>query len=124
MCGLGAMSVLLLSACGQPAETVEAPEASSVTPTATPAPVPTTATDLEGACRDVVERMFGQTGEAVTFKAAGEGRAEVSWPAPVDGGVLSFECRADGDRVGLFREGRSMSVDVQMTAPAAKQEAR
>jgi hypothetical protein len=68
--------------------------------------------------------MFGQEGDAVASKAAGERAAEVSWRAPVDGGVLKFECRADGDGVGLFRDGQSMSVDVQMAAPAAKQEAR
>ena len=112
----------VLAACGEAEKA--ASQAPAAPEAATPAPVPTTATDLEAACRDVVNRMFGQTGDAVTFKAAGEGRAEVSWPAPVDGGVLSFECRADGDRVGLFRDGREMSVDVQMAAPAAEQEAR
>ena len=116
------LALPILAACGEAEKA--APQAPAAPEAAAPEPVPTTATDLEGACRDVVERMFGQTGDVVTFKAAGEGRAEVSWPAPVDGGVLSFECRADGDQVGLFRDGRAMSVDVQMAAPAAKQEAR
>lgn len=112
----------VLAACGEADKA--APKVSEAPKAAAPAPAAVVPADFETACRDVVERMFGQTGDAVTFKAAGEGRADVSWAAPVDGGVLSFECQADGDRVGLFRDGRAMSVDVQMAAPAAKQEAR
>ncbi|WP_428155167.1 hypothetical protein [Brevundimonas sp.] len=118
-----------LAACGDGEKA--APQATSA-PTASAAaeieaaPVSKAAApaDLESACRDVVNRMFGQEGDAVTFKATGEQAAEVSWRAPVDGGVLKFECRAEADGAGLFRDGQPMSVDVQMAAPAAKQEAR
>lgn len=68
--------------------------------------------------------MYGQEGDAVVFTATGERTAQVSWRAPVDGGRLEFECRAEADGAGLFRDGQRMSVDVQMAAPAAKQEAR
>jgi hypothetical protein len=61
---------------------------------------------------------------SVVFTATGERTAQVSWRAPVDGGRLAFECRAEADGAGLFRDGQPMSVDVQMAAPAAKQEAR
>ncbi len=90
-----------------------APEAASAAPA-----------NLEAACRDVVNRMYGQEGDAVVFTATGERTAQVSWRAPVDGGRLEFECRAQADGAGLFRDGQRMSVDVQMAAPAAKQEAR
>lgn len=90
-----------------------APEAASAAPA-----------NLEAACRDVVNRMYGQEGDAVAFTATGERTAQVSWRAPVDGGRLEFECRAQADGAGLFRDGQPMSVDVQMAAPAAKQEAR
>ena len=106
-----------------------APEASTAPATAAPAEVAPVATaaapaNLEAACRDVVNRMYGQEGDAVAFTATGERTAQVSWRAPVDGGRLEFECRAQADGAGLFRDGQPMSVDVQMAAPAAKQEAR
>ena len=111
-----------LAACGEADKA--APRASEA-PAARPVPVRAAVpVDLEAGCREEVRRAFGQEGAAVIFRAVGEGRAEVSWPAPVDGGVLSFECRADGDRAGLFRDGQPMSVNVQLAAPAANQEAR
>lgn len=118
-----------LAACGDgekaAPQATSAPKASATAEVeAAPVSKAVAPADLQSACRDVVNRMFGQEGDAVTFKANGEQAAEVSWRAPVDGGVLKFECRADGDGVGLFRDGQPMSVDVQMAAPAAKQEAR
>ncbi|VXB47885.1 hypothetical protein [Brevundimonas sp. G8] len=118
-----------LAACGDgekaAPQATSAPKASATAEVeAAPVSKAVAPADLQSACRDVVNRMFGQGGDAVTFKANGEQAAEVSWRAPVDGGVLKFECRADGDGVGLFRDGQPMSVDVQMAAPAAKQEAR
>lgn len=114
-------AALTLTACGQS----ETRDVAEPTPAAAPAPVVAAApVDLATACRDAVKRMFGQEGDAVTFTAAGEGRVEVSWRAPVDGGVLSFECRADGDSVSLSRESRRVSTSIQMTAPAVEKEAR
>ena len=114
----------VLAACGEAEKA--APQATEA-PAAVAAPVAPVAAapaDLEAACRQEVETLFGQSGGVVSYRLVDDGKAEVSWPAPVDGGVLSFEGRTDGDRVGLFRDGRKMSVDVQMAAPAAKQEAR
>lgn len=121
------LTLPILAACGE-GEKV-APEASAAPATAAPvevAPVATAAApaNLEAACRDMVNRMYGQEGDPVVFTATGERTAQVSWRAPVDGGRLEFECRAEADGAGLFRDGQRMSVDVQMAAPAAKQEAR
>ncbi|MDQ1153298.1 hypothetical protein [Brevundimonas sp. SORGH_AS_0993] len=114
----------VLAACGEADKAApqakEAPKAAA----APVAPVAAAPADLEAACRQEVETLFGQSSGEVSYRPAGDGKGQVSWPAPVDGGVLSFECRTDGDRVGLFRDGRKMSVDVQMAAPAAEQEAR
>ncbi|WP_295227366.1 hypothetical protein [uncultured Brevundimonas sp.] len=123
------LTLPILAACDEGGrvapEAPPAPEAAS----AEAAPVAAQAAsaapaNLEAACRDVVYRMYGQEGDAVAFTATGERTAQVSWRAPVDGGRLEFECRAQADGAGLFRDGQPMSVDVQMAAPAAKQEAR
>lgn len=121
------LTLPILAACGEGEKA--APEASTATATTAPAdmaPATTAAApaNLEAACRDVVNRMYGQEGDAVVFTATGERTAQVSWRAPVDGGRLEFECRAEADGADLFRDGQRMSVDVQMAAPAAKQEAR
>ncbi|MBB5770736.1 hypothetical protein HNP47_000705 [Brevundimonas vesicularis] len=121
------LTLPILAACGEGEKA--APEAPTAPATPTPAEVASVATaaapaNLEAACRDVVNRMYGQEGDAVAFTATGERTAQVSWRAPVDGGRLEFECRAEADGAGLFRDGQRMSVDVQMAAPAAKQEAR
>ena len=121
------LTLPILAACGEGENA--APEASTASAKAAPAEVAPVATaaapaNLEAACRDVVNRMYGQEGDAVAFIATGERTAQVSWRAPVDGGRLEFECRAQADGAGLFRDGQPMSVDVQMAAPAAKQEAR
>lgn len=121
------LTLPILAACGEGERA--APEASTAPATAATAEVTPVATaappaNLEAACRDVVNRMYGQEGDAVVFTATGERTAQVSWRAPVDGGRLEFECRAEADGAGLFRDGQRMSVDVQMAAPAAKQEAR
>ena len=121
------LTLPILAACGEGEKA--APEASTAPATAAPADVAPATTaaapaNLEAACRDVVNRMYGQEGDAVAFTATGERTAQVSWRAPVDGGRLEFECRAQADGAGLFRDGQPMSVDVQMAAPAAKQEAR
>lgn len=121
------LTLPILAACGEGEKA--APKASTAPSTAAPAEVaqvaaPAAPANLETACRDVVNRMYGQEGDAVAFTATGERTAQVSWRAPVDGGRLEFECRAEADGAGLFRDGQPMSVDVQMAAPAAKQEAR
>ncbi|WP_404414649.1 hypothetical protein [Brevundimonas vesicularis] len=123
------LTLPILAACGEGEKA--APEASTAPATASAEAAPVAAqaalaapANLETACRDVVNRMYGQEGDAVAFTATGERTAQVSWRAPVDGGRLEFECRAEADGAGLFRDGQRMSVDVQMAAPAAKQEAR
>ena len=121
------LTLPILAACDEGGRV--APEASTAPATAAPAEVAPVATaaapaNLEAACRDVVNRMYGQEDDAVVFTATGERTAQVSWRAPVDGGRLEFECRAQADGADLFRDGQRMSVDVQMAAPAAKQEAR
>lgn len=121
------LTLPILAACGEGEKA--APEASAAPATPAPAEVAPVATaaapaNLEAACRDVVNRMYGQEGDAVAFTATGERTAQVSWRAPVDGGRLEFECRAEADGADLFRDGQRLSVDVQMAAPAAKQEAR
>ncbi|WP_295218794.1 hypothetical protein [uncultured Brevundimonas sp.] len=123
------LTLPILAACDEgrrvAPEAPPAPEAASaeVAPVA-PEAASAAPADLEAACRDVVNRMYGQEGDAVAFTATGDRTAQVSWRAPVDGGRLEFECRAQADGAGLFRDGQPMSVDVQMAAPAAKQEAR
>ena len=123
------LTLPILAACDEGGrvapEAPPAPEAASaeVAPVA-PEAASAAPANLEAACRDVVNRMYGQEGDAVAFTATGERTAQVSWRAPVDGGRLEFECRAEADGADLFRDGQRMSVDVQMAAPAAKQEAR
>ena len=79
--------------------------------------------DLETMCREVVSRTFGQEGDAVRFERLGEGGASVSWRAPVDGGELYFECRADGDSAELSRA-RSISLNSKQAVASVEQEAR
>jgi len=124
--------VLGLAACGETetsAPAAKAEPAKAAAPAAVSAPAaasaaPATGADLERSCREVVSRIYGQEGPAVTYSAQGPGRAAVSWRAPVDGGVLQLECRADQNGVGLFREGRSVSLNTQAAGTTADQEAR
>ena len=120
------LAALAVTACNPPAEKAEAPAAAAApeAPVATtPASAPRT---LEDACRTAVNTMYGQEGGAVTFEPSGEGVATVTWRAPVDGGRLTFQCTADGDRVSLSHESRQVSVNLSnnAAAPAAQQEAR
>ncbi len=89
-----------------------------------PGPLIRPAAFLEQACRGRVSEQFGQTGSSVRYEAQGTDRATVSWAAPVDGGVLSFECRMGEAGADLFRDGQSMTVNVPTAADAAEQEAR
>ncbi|WP_298100375.1 hypothetical protein [Brevundimonas sp.] len=123
--------ILTLGACGAPAASgsaegpVSGPEAAASAPAEPmPGPLVRPAAVLEQACLDRVTEQFGQTGTSVTYEAQGPARATVSWAAPVDGGVLSFECRMGEAGADLFRDGRSVTVNVPTAADAAKQEAR
>lgn len=113
--------VLGLAACGEaevPAPKAEAPKAPAPAERpqlqSRPAAQPVSDADLERTCRDVVSRIYGQEGAAVNYRVTAPDRAEVSWRAPVDGGVLELECRAAQNRVGLFREGKAVSSGTQM----------
>ena len=123
--------LLALGACNAPAapEAAEGPssgpEATTSAPAApTPGPLIRPAALLEQACRDRVSEQFGQAGASVRYEAQGTARATVSWAAPVDGGVLSFECRMGEAGADLLRDGQSVTVNVPTAADAAEQEAR
>ena len=121
--------VLSLGACEAPAATDAAVEPAPGAVASTPAAPPPGLLDrpeafLEQACRSLVSDQFGQTGTAVRYEALGTDRATVSWAAPVDGGVLSFECRMGEDGADLLRDGQSVTVNVPPVARAAEQEAR
>ncbi len=121
--------LLALGACEAPAAPDAAagvgPEATTSAPAVpTPGPLVRPAAFLEQACRDRVSEQFGQTGTSVRYEAQGTARATVSWAAPVDGGVLSFECRMGEAGADLFRDGQSVTVNVPTAADAAEQEAR
>ena len=117
------LCLIALAACGEQANTREPYVLPSEVGDAfiRGAAAPSAPLEGEQACRQAVLTLYGQGDDAVTFDAAA---STVSWRAPVDGGRLEFECRAEADGAGLFRDGQRMSVDVQMAAPAAKQEAR
>ncbi len=72
---------------------------------------------VENACRQIVERQFGQSGDAVTFEGA-----NISWRAPVDGGRLRFACAVDGDQVSLTRDGQVQTFSLNETADETAQE--
>ena len=122
------LTLPILAACGEGDKA--APEASTKPATATPAEVAPVATaaapaNLEAACRDVVNRMYGQEGDAVAFTATGERTAQVSWRAPVDGGRLSFACSVQGSTVSLSRDGQTQTVTLPTsTAGTVEKEAR
>ena len=120
--------LLALGACKASAspEAVEGPVSApeAATPAPAPGPLVRPAAPLEQACRDRVSEQFGQAGASVRYEAQGAARATVSWAAPVDGGVLSFECRMDEAGADLFRNGQSVTVNVPTAADAVEQEAR
>jgi len=114
MTGVGVFAALSLAACGQtpatpPADSVEAP-AAAILPSVQPGPVLT----IEASCRQAVERLYGQSGAAVTFN---ETDFSVSWPAPVDGGKLNFACSVVGSQVTLSNDRQTQSVE--LTSPAS-----
>ena len=75
------------------------------------------AISTEAACRQIVERQFGQSGDAVTVEGA-----NISWRAPVDGGRLRFACAVDGDQVSLTRDGQVQTFSLNETADETAQE--
>lgn len=118
LCVVGA--ALAVAACTRASEVDEA----SPPPAAAPAEAPAQATtpeapaiSTEDACRQIVERQYGQAGPAVTFL-----NGEISWRAPVDGGRLSFACAVDGDQVSLTREGETQTYSLNTSAADAAQE--
>ena len=110
---------LALTACGQapadaPSDVAEAP-AAVVAPAVEPAPALT----IEASCRQAVERLYGQTGTAVTFD---ESDFSVSWPAPVDGGRLRFACSVVGSQIKLSNDRQSQTVDLALPSSASDSE--
>ncbi len=71
----------------------------------------------EEACRQIVERHFGQSGDAVAFEGS-----NISWRAPVDGGRMRFVCAVNGDRVTLTRDGQVQTFSLNQTAANPAQE--
>ena len=71
----------------------------------------------EEACRQIVERHFGQSGDAVAFEGS-----NISWRAPVDGGRMHFACAVNGDRVTLTRDGQVQTFSLNQTAANPAQE--
>ena len=110
-----------LTACGQsPAVSTADAAAPSTAATLSPA-LPTVAPTVEDSCRQAVEILYGQSGDAVTFD---ESDFSVSWPAPVDGGRLTFACSFVGSKVTLSNGGQTRTVDLSSPADTpAQQEA-
>ncbi len=125
MVGLGL--VVSLAGCrpvsGDPGEGAPIATAAGATSDSSPAEPVGGRADLETMCRDAVSRTFGQEGDSVAFERLGKGRASVSWRAPVDGGKLNFECRANGDSAELSRA-RSISLNSKQAVASVEQEAR
>ena len=107
------LALFALAACGEranaPAAPVEKAAAAPVAQAAAPAPVVLSTADLRRVCVTAMVSIHGQTVDAAGFEGqtANAIRVErndggvvaVSWPAPVDGGRRSGECRVEGDRV-------------------------
>ena len=101
-----ASGLLVLGACNAepekaaptPSETVTA--APAVPATATTAPTgPLSAADLRRVCRAGLASAHGQSLDAIAIDSLDGQVVSASWRAPVDGGRMRVQCRADGDVV-------------------------
>lgn len=96
--------VLGLAACGE-REGEAAPAPESMTPAVAPSREPAAAAPtldeagLRRVCRAVLSRVHEQAVGAVSADAVSNGVVSLSWPAPVDGGRRTAECRVSGDVV-------------------------
>ena len=95
-------AALTLAACGER----EAAPAGEGAPAAAPAPIEaaTPAPELDDAglravCRAVLSVVHEQQPADLTADALSDGVVSLSWPAPVDGGRRTAECRVSGDVV-------------------------
>ena len=93
---------LALAACGER----EAAPAGEGAPVAAPAPVeanePTvelTEAGLRAVCRAVLSVVHEQQVANLRADGVADGVVSLSWPAPVDGGRRTAECRVSGDVV-------------------------
>lgn len=113
-----ALVPLTMTACSQPeqAPATETPTVASAEAT----PVAAAAAQTpEQMCREAANLLYGQSGDAVTFDAA---TFDISWPAPVDGGRLTFACSFVGTQVSLARDGERQTVDVSASTAAPTQQ--
>mgnify|MGYP003657085793 CR=1 FL=1 len=109
-----------LTACGQ-SPAVSTADAAAPSAAAPSPALPTPAMTVEDSCRQAVEILYGQSGDAVTFD---ESDFSISWPAPVDGGRLTFACSFVGSKVTLSNGGQTRTVDLSSPADTpAQQEA-
>jgi hypothetical protein len=117
-----AASLIAVSACGQgEAEPVPVPAqvepAAAAEPTPEPVVVPVS---VDAACRYAARVQYGQADADVVYDAV---TGTVSWPAPVDGGRLTFSCAVQGGQVALSREGQTQIITYPTPAagPAEKE---
>ncbi len=113
------VAALTLAACGER----EAAPAGEGAPAAAPAPItqsePTielTETGLRDVCRAVLSVVHEQQPPNLRADGVADGVVSLSWPAPVDGGRRTAECRVSGDVVswrptGLPDDGQERWMD-------------
>jgi len=110
-----------LMGCG---ESPAVSTADAATPSAVATPpqaMAVPALTVEDSCRQAAEILFGQSGDAVTFDNSD---FSISWPAPVDGGRLTFACSFVGSVVTLSNDRQTRTVDLSSPADTpAQQEA-
>ncbi len=117
-----AASLIAVSACGQ-GEAAPAPVPAQVEPAAAAEPTPepdVMPVSVDAACRYAARVQYGQADADVVYDAA---TGTVSWPAPVDGGRLTFSCAVRGGQVALSREGQTQIITYPTPAagPAEKE---
>ena len=101
------LGLLTLGACGsgedaaEPSAT-EQVQAAAATPKSdaeATAPVVLTANQLRDVCQGALAAIHGQRPEAIRVDGLEGEVVKASWPAPVDGGRNTAECRVEGDVV-------------------------
>jgi hypothetical protein len=117
-----AASLIAVSACGQ-GEAAPAPMPAQVEPAAVAEPIPEPVVmpvSVDAACRYAARVQYGQVDADVVYDAS---TGTVSWPAPVDGGRLTFSCAVQGGQVALSREGQTQIITYPTPAagPAEKE---
>ena len=101
------LGLLTLGACGsgedaaEPSAT-EQVQAAAATPKSdaeATAPVVLTANQLRDVCQGALAAVHGQRPEAIQVDGLEGEVVKASWPAPVDGGRNTAECRVEGDLI-------------------------